>query len=140
MFVVLLGQMTILLRKITGAAVLLPVEASEEFRHSVVLCLQSLLQSLNKCSGPCSCKNVLLSPFQILRQNPLDLYEDFNDEEQFTTSDFTRVEYSEAEVCPLGYLQSHDMAAAVGHLLSLLLQVEFWGTLLILLSETIKKL
>lgn len=120
--------MTSLLKKLTAAAMLSPLEASEEFRHCVVLCLRSLFQALQSCgSSSCSCKHVLLSPFAILKHNRSVLYEGytFKDDvqEDFLAEEFTAVEYSAPEECPLGYLQTLDMAPAIGHLLSLLLQV-----------------
>lgn len=104
-----------------------PAEASEEFRHGIVLCLRSVFQALQACKSlHCSCKYVLPSPFSILKQDPGDLYQGYEyvGEEDVTGEEDT-VDYATPEVCPLGYLQSVDMAPAIGHLLSLLLQVCF---------------
>jgi hypothetical protein len=117
---ILWGQMTMLLRKLTAGAVLSPAEASEEFRHGVVNCLRALLGALAPCHTlSCSCKYVSPSPFDILRQNPVALYEGLKNDEEDLMDDEAAI----LEECPLGFLHSQDMAAAIGHLLSLLLQV-----------------
>jgi hypothetical protein len=54
-----------------------------------------------------------------LRQNPVALYEGLKNDEEDLMDDEAAI----LEECPLGFLHSQDMAAAVGHLLSLLLQV-----------------
>jgi hypothetical protein len=132
--------MTSLLKKLTAAAMLSPSEASEEFRHHVVMCLRSLFQALQSCgSSSCSCKHVLLPPFTILKQNPSVLYEGYtfneNIQEDFLAEEFTTVEYSALEKCPLGCLQALDMAPAIGHLLSLLLQVHVHSSLWLGISK-----
>lgn len=120
-------QMITLIRKLTGAAMLSPADASEEFRHGIIMCLRSVFQALKGCKSlSCSCKYVLPSPFSILKQDPGDLYEGYGyigDVEEEAGEEDT-VDYTAPEVCPLGYLQSVDMAPAIGHLLSLLLQIE----------------
>jgi len=120
--------MTTLVRKLTGAAMLSPAEASEEFRHGIVKCLRSVFEALQACKSlSCSCKYILPSPFSILKQDPGDLYEGYGyigEEEDAAGEEYT-VDYAAPEVCPLGYLQSVDMAPAIGHLLSLFLQVCF---------------
>jgi hypothetical protein len=123
-FVCFLSQMTTLIGKLTKAALLSRAEASEEFRHGIVMCIRSVFQSLQACkSSSCSCKHVLPSPFSILKQDPGELYEGYAVEEDLTDEELTTVDYATPEVCPLGFLQSLDMAPAIGHLLSLLLQV-----------------
>lgn len=109
-----------LLQKLISAAMLSPREAAEEFRHGVVKCLQALLQNLRPCgSASCVCKlTASSSSFVFLKQNPLAF---------FSECAIGRAEAMEllgiADTCPLGYLQSESMSAAVGHLISLLLQV-----------------
>lgn len=125
--VCLFPQLTTLLRKLTGAAMMSPAEASEEFRHGTVLCLRSVFQALQPCkSSSCSCKYVLPSVFDMLKQDSGDPYKSYThpaQEEYTADEELTPVDYVAPEVCPLGYLQSLDMAPAIGHLLSLLLQV-----------------
>ena len=119
--------MTTLIGKLTKAALLSPAEASEEFRQGIVLCIKSVVQALQACKSlSCSCKYVLLSPFSILNQDPRELYEGYTytaAEEDVIDEELTTVDYVTPEVCPLGFLQSIDMAPVIGHLLSLLLQV-----------------
>lgn len=103
-----------------------PAEASEEFRHGIVKCLQAVFQGLQPCKSlSCSCKYVLPSPFSILKQAPEDLYQGYGyiGVEEDEAGEMEIVEYAAPEICPLGYLQSVEMAPAIGHLLSLLLQV-----------------
>jgi len=130
--------MITLIRKLTGAAMLSPAEASEEFRHGIVMCLRFVFQALQGCKSlSCSCKYILPSPFSILKQDPGDLYEGYGyigDVEDETGEEDT-VDYATPEVCPLGYLQSVDMAPAIGHLLSLLLQVCFSSIVLDLFTK-----
>lgn len=67
------------------------------------------------------------------------LYEGYtsneNFQEDFLAEEFTTVEYSALEKCPLGYLQALDMAPAIGHLLSLLLQVHVHSSLWLGISK-----
>ncbi|KAG0557818.1 hypothetical protein KC19_11G159100 [Ceratodon purpureus] len=121
------SQMTTLIGKLTKAALLSPVEASEEFRHGIVMCIRSVFQALQPCkSVSCSCKYVLPSPFTILHRDPGELYEGYTHtamEEDVIDEEFTTIDYATPEPCPLGFLQSLDMGPAIGHLLSLLLQI-----------------
>ncbi|CAM6129670.1 unnamed protein product [Calypogeia fissa] len=113
------SQATMLLRKLTSAAMLSPKEAAEEFRQGVVKCLQALLQNLRPCgSSTCVCKQISPSPFVGLQQSPLAFFGECaivkpEAEEHMEVSD----------TCPLGYLQSENMSVAIGHLISLLLQI-----------------
>ncbi|KAL3699023.1 hypothetical protein R1sor_017045 [Riccia sorocarpa] len=112
-------QMTMMLRKLTGAAMLTASEAAEEFRHGVVKCLKALLTNLSSCSsGLCTCQSVSPSRFEMLKQTTRKSAESF----EIPSSKF-EASMSEKDICPLGLLQMESMAPAVGHLISLLLQI-----------------
>ncbi|WCJ23816.1 ARM repeat superfamily protein [Euphorbia peplus] len=104
-------QMVVLIKKLTHAAMLSPLEASEEFREGVIKCFRALLLSLLPCSDDaCSCRQSLGWP-------PL-----------FETADIQALQFqplycdSGRGECLLAFLQSQSAAAAVGHWLSLLLK------------------
>jgi hypothetical protein len=103
--------MVVVLKKLTYGA-LLPLSASEEFREGVIKCFRALLLSLLPCSDKsCSCKQILGLP---------TLVESGSVETSLCTS---TKNYSESEECLLAFLQSQTASTAVGHWLSLLLQV-----------------
>jgi hypothetical protein len=103
--------MVVVLKKLTYGA-LLPLSASEEFREGVIKCFRALLLSLLPCSDKsCSCKQILGLP---------TLLESGSVETSLCTS---TKNYSESEECLLAFLQSQTASTAVGHWLSLLLQV-----------------
>lgn len=103
--------MVSVLKKLTQGALLLPSEASEEFREGIVRCFRALLIRLEPCQDTfCSCKQVagsspLLSRSDIYT-NPIDLAE----------------HGCCSKECLLTFLRSENASAAVGHWLSLLLQ------------------
>ncbi|XP_065863276.1 uncharacterized protein [Euphorbia lathyris] len=104
-------QMVVLIKKLTHAAMLSPLEASEEFREGVIKCFRALLLTLLPCSDDaCSCRQSLGWP-------PL-----------FESADIQDLQFeplncdSERGECLLAFLQSQTAAAAVGHWLSLLLK------------------
>jgi hypothetical protein len=108
-----------LLRKMTSAAMLSPKEAAEEFRHGVVKCIQALFDSLRPCDdSTCSCKLTSSSPLDAFKENPLGFRRAYGNGGT-ESKDFIAV----ADGCALGCLQSQNMSAAIGHLMSLLLQV-----------------
>jgi len=89
-----------------------PLEASEEFRSGIIRCFRAMVLQLQPCSErSCSCKQATVLP---------------------TTSTNTNLEtgsvvcsklHAHPEECLLAFLQSQNASAAVGHWLSLLLQV-----------------
>ncbi|KAL2608666.1 hypothetical protein R1flu_027239 [Riccia fluitans] len=112
-------QMTMMLRKLTGAAMLTASEAAEEFRHGVVKCLKALLASLSSCSsGSCTCQSVSSSPIEVLKQS---IWNSVGSVKMHSSKFQTTMD--EKDICPLGLLQLESEAPAVGHLISLLLQI-----------------
>lgn len=105
-------QMVVVLKKLTYGALLPLSEASEEFREGVIKCFRALLLSLLPCSDKsCSCKQILGLP-TLLESGSVEI-------SLHTSSKY----YSESQECMLAFLQSQPASAAVGHWLSLLLQV-----------------
>ena len=104
--------MVTMLKKLTSGAMLSPLEASEEFRSGIIRCFRAMVLQLQPCSErSCSCKQATVLP---------------------TTSTNTNLEtgsvvcsklHAHPEECLLAFLQSQNASAAVGHWLSLLLQV-----------------
>lgn len=89
-----------------------PSEASEEFRDSVVRCFRTLLSNLIPCSDTsCCCQNTSSRPALL----------DIGDSKCLTSKHLEH--YSEQNECLITFLQSEGAAAAVGHWLSLLLNV-----------------
>jgi hypothetical protein len=104
--------MVAMLKKLTSGAMLSPLEASEEFRSGIIRCFRAMVLQLQPClEQSCYCKQAIMLP---------------------TTSTNTSLEArsvahsklpSQPEECLLAFLQSQNASAAVGHWLSLLLQV-----------------
>lgn len=112
-----IDQMSMIIRKLTSGALLSPSEASEEFRHGIVKCLREVLLGLKPCLGKaCTCKLIPSSPF-FFSNTELP----FQNKDSFL-SDLQTEAFSNGE-CLVAFLQSEDASAAVGHLLSLLLQI-----------------
>ncbi|KAJ0989927.1 hypothetical protein J5N97_008283 [Dioscorea zingiberensis] len=101
-------QMVVVLKKLTSGALLSPSEAAEEFRGGIIRCLRAMLLRLHPCSAvSCTCKQVSsLAPVSTETLQPQQ----------------TLMHYQGGE-CLIAFLQSEDASAAVGHLLSLLLQI-----------------
>ncbi|CAI0555532.1 unnamed protein product [Linum tenue] len=107
-----IDQMVLVMKKLTHAAMLSPLEASEEFREGVIRCFGAVLRGLRPCADEaCSCRQTYGVPALVengdvhslaLRQ-PLS-YD------------------TEGSECLIAFLQSHNAAAAIGHWFSLLLQ------------------
>lgn len=103
--------MVVVLKKLTFGALLSPSEASEEFREGIVRCFRALLLGLYPCSDDsCVCKQIpglpTFLPTSGLQMPPVPLKC-----------------FSNPEECLIAYLQSQNASAAVGHWLSLLLEV-----------------
>ncbi|XP_057541930.1 uncharacterized protein LOC130820533 isoform X3 [Amaranthus tricolor] len=106
------GQMTVLLNKLAYGAMLSPSEAAEEFRDSVVRCFRTLLSNLIPCSDTsCCCQNTSSRPALL----------DIGDSKCLTSKHLEH--YCEPNECLISFLQSEGAAAAVGHWLSLLLNI-----------------
>ncbi|XP_042499486.1 uncharacterized protein LOC122077580 [Macadamia integrifolia] len=104
-------QMVLVLKKLTYGALLSPFEAAEEFREGIVRCFRTLLLGLYPCSDDsCTCKQIsglpTLLPTSGLQMPPVPLKC-----------------FSKPEKCLIAYLQSQNASAAVGHWLSLLLEI-----------------
>ncbi|XP_043712910.1 uncharacterized protein LOC122661552 [Telopea speciosissima] len=104
-------QMVVVLKKLTYGALLSPSEAAEEFRERIVRCFRALLLGLHPCSDDsCMCKQIpglpIFLPTSGLQVPPVPL--------KFS---------SKPENCLIAYLQSQNASAAVGHWLSLLLEI-----------------
>lgn len=106
------------MKKLTHAAMLSPLEASEEFREGVIKCFRSLILGLPPCTNEaCSC-----------RQSPgLPSLLESADTQALTCG--TPKYHSDRGECLLAFLQSQTAAAAVGHWLSLLLKVRVFSLL-----------
>ncbi|KAI3496636.1 hypothetical protein L1887_39007 [Cichorium endivia] len=100
-----IDQMVLVLKNLTNAALLLPSEASEEFREGVIKCFKSLLLGLNSCSNN-SCKCNRINCLTMLLHNT-------------HSKSFLEVNREE---CLLAFLQSQSASVTVGHWLSLLLK------------------
>lgn len=106
------NQMAAVLKKLTHGAMLSPSEASEEFREGVVRCFRSLLSNLTPCSDTsCACRNSIVRPPLLDMRYSKDL------------SIRSLEHQSQQKECLLAFLQSESSAAAVGHWLSLLLNI-----------------
>lgn len=102
--------MVVVLKKLTCAALLSPLEASEEFREGVIKCYKAIFVNLYPCSDDaCSCKQISDSP--ALAEN-----REFQGHLELS-------EESKPNECLLEFLRSETASAAVGHWLSLLLKV-----------------
>ncbi|KAI3708806.1 hypothetical protein L2E82_38272 [Cichorium intybus] len=100
-----IDQMVLVLKNLTNAALLLPSEASEEFREGVIKCFKSLLLGLNSCSNnSCKCNRINCLTM-LLHNTHLESFLEVNHEE-----------------CLLAFLQSQSASVTVGHWLSLLLK------------------
>ncbi|XP_022952363.1 uncharacterized protein LOC111455069 isoform X1 [Cucurbita moschata] len=103
------AQMVVVLKKLTCAALLSPLEASEEFREGVIKCYKAIFVNLYPCSDDaCSCKQISDSP--ALAEN-----REFQGHLELS-------EESKPNECLLEFLRSETASAAVGHWLSLLLK------------------
>ncbi|XP_058106780.1 uncharacterized protein LOC131250207 isoform X2 [Magnolia sinica] len=106
------NQMIVVLKKLTSGALLCPSEAAEEFREGIIRCLRALLLGLNPCSvDSCICKQIPGLP-TLLSSSTLE-----------TQLIAPLKSYSESDECLLAFLQSQNASPAVGHWLSLLLQI-----------------
>ncbi|KAJ1296121.1 hypothetical protein BS78_01G274900 [Paspalum vaginatum] len=105
------SQMVAMLKKLTSGAMLSPLEASEEFRGSIIRCFRALVMQLQPCSNrSCSCKQGTVLPTTPTSSN-------------LEVASVVRSKHSgQQEECLLAFLRSQDASAAVGHWLSLLLQ------------------
>uniref|UniRef100_A0A803MXQ3 ARM repeat superfamily protein n=1 Tax=Chenopodium quinoa TaxID=63459 RepID=A0A803MXQ3_CHEQI len=106
------NQMTVVLKTLTHGAMLSPLEAAEEFREGVVKCFRTLISNIISCSDTsCSCKHSLSQPLLL-------------DTEDFRSSTAEHLEcHSQPKECLIAFLQSESSSAAVGHWLSLLLNI-----------------
>ncbi|XP_010669990.2 uncharacterized protein LOC104887100 isoform X2 [Beta vulgaris subsp. vulgaris] len=105
-------QMAVLLKKLTRGAMLSPSEAAEEFREGVLRCFRALLSNLIPCNGTsCSCKHSFSLP-------PLL---DMGDSKCLNTKHLEC--HSQPKECLIAFLQSDIASAAVGHWLSVLLNI-----------------
>jgi len=104
--------MVAMLKKLTSGAMLSPSEASEEFRGAIIRCFKALVLQLQPClDNFCSCKQGTLLPTTPTSTG-------------LEVVSVSRSNYSaQPEECLLAFLQSQNASAAVGHWLSLLLQV-----------------
>ncbi|XP_021765318.1 uncharacterized protein LOC110729837 isoform X2 [Chenopodium quinoa] len=106
------NQMTVVLKTLTHGAMLSPLEAAEEFREGVVKCFRTLISNIIPCSdASCSCKHSFSQP-------PLLETEDF----RCSTAEHLEC-HSPTKECLIAFLQSESSSAAVGHWLSLLLNI-----------------
>lgn len=123
----LFHQMSVLLRKLTAAAMLSPQEASEEFRHAAVKSLKILFSGLTSCRrSSCGCRLSALPHCIISSEGWLKA--DIVSWLSFSSRCRSKGENEEdreesCEECLIEFLQSKNMSATVGHLLSIFLQV-----------------
>lgn len=120
------SQLSLLLRKLTAAAMLSPEEASEEFRHGAVKCLKEFLVGLMPCCRLlCSCKLAGLPHPVIYDEGCLraDLSCTSNTMPESTAKHVVKEMVTDNEECLIEFLQSKSMSPAVGHLLSLFIQI-----------------
>ncbi|XP_057818002.1 uncharacterized protein LOC131031017 isoform X1 [Cryptomeria japonica] len=111
------NQLSMLLRKFTSGALLSPSEAAEEFRLGIVRCLRAVILGLKPClDKTCTCKIIPSSPSLIWDLDSLLQIKD-------PIPGHLETELVCCADCLVAFLQSEDMSAAVGHLLSLLLQI-----------------
>lgn len=103
--------MVVILKKLTGGAMLSASEASEEFREGVLRCFRAMLLNLCLCSDDsCPCKQIYDWP--ILPTEKELLVHVSRQSKSNPVSD----------ECLLAFLQSESASAAIGHWLSLLLK------------------
>jgi TELO2-interacting protein 1 len=104
--------MVAMLKKLTSGAMLSPSEASEEFRGGVIRCFRAMILQLQPCSdSSCSCNQATVLPTTPTVTG-------------LEVESVVRSKYSaQPEECLLAFLRSQNASAAVGHWLSLLLQV-----------------
>lgn len=120
-------QMSVLLRKLTAAAMLSPQEASEEFRHAAVKSLKILFSGLTSCRrSSCGCRLSALPHCIISSEGWLNA--DIVSSLSFSSRCRSKGENEEdreesCEECLIEFLQSKNMSATVGHLLSIFLQI-----------------
>ncbi|XP_074303602.1 uncharacterized protein LOC141638053 [Silene latifolia] len=106
------NQLTVLIKKLTYGAMLSATEASEEFRGGVVKCFRTLLINLSPClQTSCSCKHSLAKP-ELL---------DTTHSKALTAQHSTY--HCQPPDCLIAFLQSQSASAALGHWLSLLLNI-----------------
>ncbi|KAL9226053.1 hypothetical protein vseg_001907 [Gypsophila vaccaria] len=106
------NQMAVVMKKLTYGAMLSASEAAEEFREGVVRCFRTLLLNLTHCfDTSCSCKHSSVRP---------SLFE--TSESEGLTTGPSKHQYQQME-CLIAFLQSESASAAVGHWLSLLLNI-----------------
>lgn len=106
------NQMTVVLKTLTHGAMLSPSEASEEFRLGVVSCFRTLISNIIPCSDTsCSCKHSFSRPLLL----------DSEDLKCFTAKHLEH--HSQPTECLIAFFQSESALAAVGHWLSLLLNI-----------------
>ncbi|KAJ6846927.1 uncharacterized protein M6B38_283970 [Iris pallida] len=103
------NQMVVVLKKLTSGALLSPTEAAEEFREGVIRCLRAMLFRIKPCSiRSCTCRKIsfptIIGSLEVQYSISLKYYH-------------------EPEECLLAFFQSQNASAAVGHWLSLLLQI-----------------
>lgn len=104
--------MVALLKKLTSGAILSPSEASEEFRLGIVRCFRAMILQLQSCSDKsCSCNQATVLP-----TIPIILSSEIGSVVHPKHS-------AKPEECLLAFLRSENASPAVGHWLSLLLQV-----------------
>lgn len=104
--------MVVILKKLNHGALLSTIEATEEFREGIVKCFRALLFNLSTCNDDsCSCKQITGLPALL-------------------DGDLVQSHFSRSSTCPvetrgclLTFLQSKSASTAVGHWLSLLLNV-----------------
>ncbi|CAL9085473.1 unnamed protein product [Musa textilis] len=105
-------QMVVVLKKITVGAMLSHSEASEEFRVGIIRCFRMMLLDLQPCFvSSCSCKQRVIMP----ASKSID--------GAFVPHITILRNHVESLECLLAFLQSQNASAAIGHWLSLLLQV-----------------
>lgn len=105
-------QMVVILKKLTNAAMLSPLEASEEFREGVIRCFKALLLGSCLCSNTsCTCKKIKGVPMLLDNSYSKSFH------------NVVPVHEENSEECLLAFIRSESAAVAVGHWLSLLLKV-----------------
>lgn len=94
-----------------------PSKAVEEFQGGIIRCLRVMLRSFLPCfAASCTCK-------QVSSVAPISIE---------TLQSHQRLKHYQGDECLIAFLQSQDASAAVGHLLSILLQVSDWSGFLFL--------
>jgi TELO2-interacting protein 1 len=125
--------MVMILKKLTAGAMLSHTNASEEFRIGIIKSFKAMLLRAQPCSDCCCLCKKSVTP-----QTAVEI----------THSDFDHANnklYSntDSQECLVAFLQSPDASAAVGHWLSLLLEVIYFlfscHSLLLFLSYLVGK-